>query len=74
MFLGCGRWELNDSSLLSRLLAGNSSDEDVGSANFEEDPWPSLAYLFNVRTKTSCTVSIFSPRWLLASHRCVTDK
>ena len=34
--------------------------------------WPSLAVLFNVKRKASCTVTIFSPRWLLTSHTCVS--
>ena len=35
--------------------------------------WPSLAVLFNVKRKASCTVTIFSPRWLVTSVTCVQE-
>ena len=44
---------------------GGEADLESGSQ------WPSLAVLFNVRRKTSCTVTIVSPRWLVTSHSCV---
>ena len=48
--------------LLNRLLT-NEGDSDV--------QWPTVAYIFNVDAKESCTVSIISPRWLLGSFKCV---
>ena len=49
--------------LLNRLLTSEEEDSDV--------QWPTVAYIFNVDAKESCTVSIISPRWLLGSLRCV---
>ena len=37
------------------------------------DPWPSLALVLHVRTKTSCPASVLSPRWLLTSSQCLTS-
>ena len=59
----CGRWNLTDS--VETLLVGGEADLESGSQ------WPSLAVLFNVRRKTSCTVTIVSPRWLVTSYSCV---
>ena len=43
----------------------------MGNTSYE---WPSLALLFNVHKKTTCTISIFSPVWLIASYSCVKEK
>ena len=34
--------------------------------------WPTLALLFNVKSGTSCTVSILSSTWLITSHSCIS--
>ena len=60
----CGQWNLTD-SVETLLVGGGEADLESGSQ------WPSLAVLFNVRRKTSCTVTIISPRWLVTSYSCV---
>ena len=35
--------------------------------------WPTLALLFNVKSGTSCTVSILSTTWLISSHSCISS-
>ena len=35
--------------------------------------WPSLALLFHVKLKVSCTASIISPKWLATSHSCISS-
>ncbi len=62
---GCGVWDLSD-DLLARLAGGPGGEVGL--------QWPSLALLFNVRTKSTCTVSMFSPIWLLTSYSCLADK
>ena len=52
---------------VANLLVGGEVDVESGSQ------WPSLAVLFNVKRKASCTVTIFSPRWLVTSHTCVQE-
>ena len=47
------------------MLVGGEADLESGSQ------WPSLAVLFNVKRKASCTVTIFSPYWLVTSYTCV---
>jgi hypothetical protein len=59
LFAECGRWNLKEDP---GTLLGNTSYE-----------WPSLALLFNVRQKTTCTLTIFSPVWLIASYNCVSQ-
>ena len=63
MFLVCGSWNLTDS--VASLLVGGEADLESGAQ------WPSLAVLFNVKRKASCTVTIFSPRWMVTSLTCV---
>ena len=36
--------------------------------------WPSVAYLYNKKTQSSCTVSILNSRWLITSYRCMLEK
>ena len=52
---------------MASLLVGGEADLESGAQ------WPSLAVLFNVKRKASCTVTIFSPRWLVTSLTCVRD-
>lgn len=52
---------------VANLLVGGEVDVESGSQ------WPSLAVLFNVKRKASCTVTIFSPRWLVTSYTCVQE-
>ena len=42
-------------------------------SNSSGPQWPSLALLFHVKEKTSCTATIISPRWLVTSCTCITD-
>ena len=60
----CGQWNLTD-NVETLLVGGGEGDLESGSQ------WPSLAVLFNVKRKTSCTVTIISPRWLVTSYSCV---
>jgi len=62
----CGRWNLSEN--VANVLVGGVNDLESGSR------WPSVAVLFNVKRKASCTVSIFSPKWLITSHSCVQSK
>ena len=64
--LECGRWNLSEN--VANVLVGGVNDLESGSR------WPSVAVLFNVKRKASCTVSIFSPKWLITSHSCVQSK
>ena len=50
---------------MASLLVGGEADLESGAQ------WPSLAVLFNVKRKASCTVTIFSPRWMVTSLTCV---
>ena len=52
-------------SVETLLVGGGEGDLESGSQ------WPSLAVLFNVKRKTSCTVTIISPWWLVTSYSCV---
>ena len=52
---------------MASLLVGGEADLESGAQ------WPSLAVLFNVKRKASCTVTIFSPRWMVTSLTCVKD-
>ena len=61
----CGSWNLTDS--VASLLVGGEADLESGAQ------WPSLAVLFNVKRKASCTVTIFSPRWMVTSLTCVRE-
>ena len=61
----CGSWNLTDS--VASLLVGGEADLESGAQ------WPSLAVLFNVKRKASCTVTIFSPRWMVTSLTCVKE-
>ena len=63
--LVCGTWNLTDN--LATLLVGGEADLEAGSQ------WPSLAVLFNVKRKASCTVSIITARHMLTSFTCVHD-
>ena len=62
----CGSWNLTDA--VAAQLVGDTEVADLEAGA----QWPSLAVLFNVKRKASCTVTIFSPRWLLTSHTCVS--
>jgi len=62
----CGRWNLTEN--VANLLVGGDVDLETGSQ------WPSVAVLFNVKRKASCTISIFSPKWLITTHSCVQSK
>ncbi len=53
-------------NLLKNLVAHEDSSSSAG-----EEQWPSIAYLFHVDQKTSCTASIIGSRWMLASFGCV---
>ena len=55
---------------MANVLLGGGETPDLESGA----QWPSVAVLFNVKLKTSCTVSIVSPRWLLTSHSCLFAK
>ena len=35
--------------------------------------WPSVALMFNVKLKISCTVTIFTPSILITSHSCLAN-
>jgi len=59
----CGRWNLSEN--VANVLLGGVPDLESGAQ------WPSVAVLFNVKRKASCTVSIFSPKWLITTHTCV---
>lgn len=56
------------SNNLAAKLAGDAEDNFVT----DEERWPSLAYLVHVRDKSTCTASIIGPRWVVASHSCIT--
>ena len=45
--------------------------EDDGKSDVQ---WPSVAYLYNKKTQSSCTVSILNSRWLITSLRCMMEK
>ena len=60
----CGKWTLSDS--VTAKLTG----EDVELSSDEK--WQSLGYLLHLGDKTSCTVSIIGPRWIMTSHSCVS--
>ena len=64
----CGRWNLSNN--LAAKLAGDAEDNFVT----DEERWPSLAYLVHVRDKSTCTASIIGPRWVVASHSCITKR
>jgi len=64
--LVCGSWNLTDA--VAAQLVGDTEVADLEAGA----QWPALAVLFNVKRKASCTVTIFSPRWLLTSHTCVS--
>ena len=53
---------------MANVLVGGVNDLESGSQ------WQSVAVLFNVKRKALCTVSIFSPKWLITSHSCVQSK
>ena len=59
----CGKWPLSNN--LTAKLAGENVELS------KEERWQSLAYLIHVTDKTTCTVSIIGPRWLLTSHSCL---
>jgi len=55
----CGKWKLG-------------SDNSSNAGNQTSD-MPSLALLFNVRKKITCTFTIVSPIWLIGSISCVAN-
>ena len=57
-----------DPELLSQL---SSADQPVSPSSGQ---WPSVAYLFNVQTKGSCTVSIIDSKWLITSRKCMGEE
>jgi len=57
----CADWSLGD-DLTSQLVGGDQESSIQ---------WPTLALLFNVKSATSCTVSIISSLWLVTSHTCL---
>lgn len=59
--LACGNPGPSD-GVAARLVGGN------GAANGQ---WPSVAILFQNKTKATCTATIISPRWLLSSYNCL---
>lgn len=63
--LDCGSWKIED-SVLSILKEGQNPESNSS--------WPSVAYIFNVKGKSSCTASILSPKWLLISYNCIAQK
>jgi len=65
---GCGVWDLSG-DLVTRLAGGS-----VGESQEVGLEWPSLALLFNVRSKSTCTLSLFTPTWLLTSYSCLANK
>ena len=46
---------------------------DCGLWSKSSDPWPSLALLFHVPTKLTCTATILTPSYLLTSAQCVNN-
>ena len=46
---------------------------DCGLWSADSDPWPSLALLFHVPSKLTCTATILTPSYLLTSAQCVTN-
>ncbi|XP_059087238.1 uncharacterized protein LOC131883724 isoform X1 [Tigriopus californicus] len=61
----CGSWTIKE-SVLSSLKEGQTPESN--------SPWPNVAYIFNVKGKSSCTGSILSPKWLLISYSCIAQK
>lgn len=61
----CGTHSPSAESIAGRLAGGD------GAASGSQ-PW--VAILYNSRVKSSCTASIISPRWLLASYNCLHMK
>ncbi|KAG8238853.1 hypothetical protein J437_LFUL018678 [Ladona fulva] len=59
----CGASGLADSSGVAARLAGGNV-----TANGQ---WPSVALLYHTGQRTTCTASIVSPRWLVASYNCL---
>ncbi|KAK6644833.1 hypothetical protein RUM43_001106 [Polyplax serrata] len=57
----------------SRSMTDSSSAEGrlVGGMSATAGQWPSVALLYNVRNLHSCTASILTPRWVLASYNCL---
>ena len=62
-----------DDALSAQLSSGESVDSASPSSP-SLGQWPSVAYLFNVQTKDSCTVSIVDSKWLLTSLKCMESK
>ena len=61
----CGTHSPSAESIAGRLAGGD------GAASGSQ-PW--VAILYNSHVKSSCTASIISPRWLLASYNCLHIK
>ncbi|XP_071443070.1 transmembrane protease serine 5-like [Hetaerina americana] len=57
----CGNHGLAD-GVAARLVGGDEA------ANGQ---WPSVALLYHTRERATCTGSIISPRWLIASYNCL---
>ena len=79
----CGQWEMSDAQKL-QLVKGETEDssKELSSPRgflqpFTDDAdreWPSVAYLLHFRNKTTCTVSIIAPNFLLTSFSCMVRK
>ena len=83
----CGKWELSD-TLKSQLVEGATTSEGGEDKESKDSPrgfvqpfsadadrqWPSVAYLLNIRNKTTCTVTIIAPNFLLTSFSCMATK
>eukprot|EP00095_Tigriopus_kingsejongensis_P006172 maker-scaffold40_size501252-snap-gene-4.18 protein:Tk06172 transcript:maker-scaffold40_size501252-snap-gene-4.18-mRNA-1 annotation:"Enteropeptidase" len=61
----CAKWKISATALTSLMEVGQAPNDA---------PWPSVAYIFNVNSKSSCTGSILSPKWVLTSYRCIAEK
>uniref|UniRef100_A0A1B6DTY3 Peptidase S1 domain-containing protein n=2 Tax=Clastoptera arizonana TaxID=38151 RepID=A0A1B6DTY3_9HEMI len=46
----------------------------VGGSGATDGQWPSVGVLYQKKTKTTCTATIISPRWLLSSYNCLHSK
>jgi len=62
---GCGNWSLSDP--VKSLLLGDDIDLESGSQ------WPSVALMFNVKQKMSCTATILTSSMLITSHSCLAN-
>ncbi|XP_040567907.1 uncharacterized protein [Lepeophtheirus salmonis] len=72
----CEEFECSKRTLTERQIKKLKAQGTITitSLTSENELWPSLAYLFNVKRKTSCVVTILNPKWLITSHGCMAER